>query len=195
MDFIKLKKNPASDKSDAAAKAALAPAGAVVVPKELELRRMIADANKHKAALEERERPLAPAAAKLELERKALQALKLEVEAAERRAKSSMLEIEVVEALNIKRLAKTWAQMEPLDAAKIIKNIELDFAVKVLGKMTERQCAALLGALTADPAGEKLAASLIVKLKQLKQADTSITLSGHPTLTPAQPAPSKDKAP
>ncbi|MEI6231500.1 MAG: hypothetical protein WCT04_00505 [Planctomycetota bacterium] len=142
----------------------------VVVPKDLELRRMIAEVAKQKAALQDRERPLAEASAKIDQERKALLALKQEIEDAELRAKTSVLEIDANEMVNLKRLAKTWAQMDPADAAKLARGIDLDFAVKILAKMTEKQTAGILGALTSETEGEKLAVSMTSRLKQLKSA-------------------------
>ena len=142
----------------------------VVVPKDIELRRMIAEVAKQKTALQERERPLAEAAAKIDQERKALLALKQEIEDAELRTKSSVLEIDANEMVNLKRLAKTWAQMDPTEAAKLARGIDLDFAVKILGKMTEKQSAGILGALTSESEGEKLAVSMTSRLKQLKSA-------------------------
>lgn len=150
----------------------------VVVPKDRELRKMISEVNAQRQALCEREKPLAEAAAKIEQERKALHVLRQEVESAEQRVKASLLEVEANEAVNLKKLAKTWAQMDPLETAKLIKSLEPDFSVKILSRMTERQAAAVLGAMTADVGGEKLAATITNKLKQVKQGDLKSATPG-----------------
>lgn len=141
-----------------------------VHPKEVELRRMIADVSKQRVLLEEREKPLAARAAQLDQERRALDEMKQQMDAVELRVKKSSLELDAAEQKNIKRLAKMWAQMEPTEVVLLVKGLDIDVAAKVISTMQERAAAPILGAMATSVEGEKLAPELVLKLKQIKQA-------------------------
>ena len=142
----------------------------VVHPKELELRRLIADVQKQRAALEEREKPLAAREAQLEQTRKSLEEMKQQIDVVEARVKKSNLEVDASELKNIKKLAKTWSQMEPTEVVALVKGLDIDLAAKVISSMQERAVAPILGAMATAADSEKLAPDLVMKLKLIKQA-------------------------
>jgi len=152
-----------------------------VQPKEVELRRMIADVTKQRALLEEREKPLTARTAQLEQERKALEEMKLQMDAIEARMKKSSIEMDINEQKNIKRLAKMWAQMEPTEVVSLVKGLDLELAAKVISTMQERAAAPILGAMASAADGGTLAPDLVQKLRQIKQASEVASTSKKET--------------
>jgi len=77
-----------------------------------------------------------------------------------------VLRIQDDEAINVKRLAKTYAGMEPSSAAKVFAELDEKFVVKVMSQMKDDQNASILDALAkAGAQGAKLAAALSDKLR------------------------------
>lgn len=144
--------------------------GDAIHPKEVELRRLIADVQKQRALLDDREKPLAAREAKIEQEKKELAELKQQMDAVETRTKKASLDLEASEQKNIKRLAKMWAQMEPAEVVALVKNLDIDLAAKVISSMQERAAAPIFGAMATAADSEKLAPELVQKFKQIKQA-------------------------
>jgi len=77
-----------------------------------------------------------------------------------------VLRIQDDEAINVKRLAKTYAGMEPSSVAKVFAELDEKFVVKVMSQMKDDQNASILDALAkAGAQGAKLAAALSDKLR------------------------------
>lgn len=145
-----------------------APGATAVHPKEIELRRMIADVSKQRTALEEREKPLALREAKLEEEKKALEDLKKQIDENEGKFKKEVVEVKADEFKNTKKLAKIWASMDPTEVVKVASGMDIELVAKILATMSEKQAALILGTLAAAPETSKITPELVVKLKQIK---------------------------
>ena len=77
-----------------------------------------------------------------------------------------VIRIQEDEAINVKRLAKTYAGMEPSSVAKVFAELDEKLVVKVMSQMKDDQNASILDALAKTNAqGAKLAASLSDKLR------------------------------
>ena len=77
-----------------------------------------------------------------------------------------VIRIQDDEAINVKRLAKTYAGMEPSSVAKIFAELDEKLVVKVMSQMKDDQNASILDAMAkASAQGAKLAASLSDKLR------------------------------
>ena len=71
----------------------------------------------------------------------------------------------------MKRLAKSYAGMEPANVAKILGELDEKLAVKILSQMKDDQNGAILDALAkTDAQGAKLAASLSDKIRLVPTA-------------------------
>ena len=77
-----------------------------------------------------------------------------------------VIRIQDDEAINLKRLAKTYAGMEPSSVAKVFVELDEKLVVKVMSQMKDDQNASILDALAKTNAqGAKLAAALSDKLR------------------------------
>ncbi len=77
-----------------------------------------------------------------------------------------VIRIQDDEAINVKRLAKTYAGMEPASVAKVFAELDEKLVVKVMSQMKDDQNASILDAMAkASAQGAKLAASLSDKLR------------------------------
>jgi len=77
-----------------------------------------------------------------------------------------VIRIQDDEIINVKRLAKTYAGMDPSSAAKVFAELDEKLVVKVMSQMKDDQNAAILDALAKTNAqGAKLAAALSDKLR------------------------------
>ena len=77
-----------------------------------------------------------------------------------------VIRIQDDEAINLKRLAKTYAGMEPSSVAKVFVELDEKLVVKVMSQMKDDQNAPILDALTKTGVqGAKLAAVLSDKLR------------------------------
>ena len=77
-----------------------------------------------------------------------------------------VIRIQDDEAINVKRLAKTYGGMEPSSVAKIFAELDEKLVVKIMSQMKDEQNASILDALAkASAQGSKLAAVLSDKLR------------------------------
>jgi flagellar motility protein MotE (MotC chaperone) len=82
-----------------------------------------------------------------------------------------LIQIQGDEAANVKRLAKTYAGMEPASVAKVFAELDEKFVVKVMSQMKDDQNGLVLDALAkTDAQRAKLAASLSDKLRLVPTA-------------------------
>jgi flagellar motility protein MotE (MotC chaperone) len=137
-------------------------------PREVELRRMIAEVQKQRLSLVEREKPLIAREQEVQNQLRSVESIKSQIEEAEARLKKAQGELSADEVKNIKTLAKIWSQMEASEAAKMAASVEPDLAVRVLYNMPNEQTAPIFVALVSNPDTEKLAVSLTTQYKQLK---------------------------
>jgi flagellar motility protein MotE (MotC chaperone) len=137
--------------------------------KELELRRMIADVTKQRAALEAREKPLIAREVELAQQSKALETMKADINHAEEEMKKFVMLIETDEQKNVKKMAKIWASMDPAEVVPLIRNLDIEVAAKVLGTMSERQAAPILGTLATTVETNKIASDVVMRMKKLRQ--------------------------
>lgn len=145
---------------------------------KVELRSLIADVKKQRAALEEREQALTARATELDQQGVKNEALRRQMDEVQQRvdaqvaeAKKILIQCDAAEQVNVGKLAKMWAQMEPAEVASLIKNLDTDVAAKVMANMQERQAAPILGEVAKMPNAEKLAAELVEKLKKIKRPE------------------------
>jgi len=77
-----------------------------------------------------------------------------------------IIRIQEDEAANVKRLAKTYAGMEPASVAKVFTELDEKLVVKIMSQMKDDQNAAVLDALAKSGApGARLAAGISDKLR------------------------------
>ena len=82
-----------------------------------------------------------------------------------------LIQIQGDEAANVKRLAKTYAGMEPASVAKVFAELDEKFVVKIMSQMKDDQNGLVLDALAkTDAQRAKLAASLSDKLRLVPTA-------------------------
>lgn len=137
-------------------------------PREVELRRMIAEVQKQRVTLAEREKPLLAREQEVQNQLRSIETIKTQIEEAEARVKKLQVEQNADEGKNIKTLAKIWSQMESIEAAKIVSSVDPELAVRVLYNMPNELTAPIFAALVSNPDTEKLAVSLTTNYKRLK---------------------------
>ena len=77
-----------------------------------------------------------------------------------------VIRIQEDEVVNVKRLAKTYAGMEPTSVAKIVAELDEKLVVKIMSQMKDDQMGAILDALAkTDARSARLAANLSDKLR------------------------------
>lgn len=77
-----------------------------------------------------------------------------------------IIRIQEDEAANVKRLAKTYAGMEPTSVAKVLAELDEKLVVKIMSQMKDDQNAAVLDALAKSGGeGARLAADISDKLR------------------------------
>lgn len=141
-----------------------------VHPREAELKNMIEEVKKQRAALAEREKPLVAREQEIASQLQTLTALKAKIEEAESAVKKQQVAQNGDEAVNVKKLAKIWGTMEPADSAKVMTSIEPEFAARVLYAMPAEQTAPILQVLIGKADTEKYAAELMTTYKRMKPA-------------------------
>lgn len=141
-----------------------------VHPREAELKAMIEEVKKQRASLAEREKPLVAREQEISSQMQALTVLKAKIEEAESGVKKMQLAQNGEEAVNVKKLAKIWGQMEPADSAKVMTSVEPEFAARVLYAMSAEQTAPILQVLIGKADTEKYAADLMTTYKRMKPA-------------------------
>lgn len=122
-------------------------------------------------SLKEREEKLEALAKRIEAERAELAAVTQSVVRIREEIDRRIIRIQDDEAVNVKRLAKSYAGMEPASVAKILGELDEKLAVKILSQMKDEQNGAILDALAkTDAKGAKLAASLSDKIRLVPTA-------------------------
>ena len=165
MQFI----SPPPAQPEAAPVETTAPPPPALHPKEVELQRLLLEVTQQRAALEEREKPLAARETQLEVQRRALEELREQLDRAEKDLRHlASVEVKEDQFKNIKKLGKIWSKMEPTEVVPIVKGLDPELTTNVLASMSEPQAAAILGAMGASPDSAKLASDVVTGLKRLK---------------------------
>lgn len=141
--------------------------------KEVEVRRLLADAKSMRARLDAESAEVALKKGRLEQERAAMENLKLEIEKTGERLTAEInalrIEKDQAELKNTKRLAKIWASMEPGEVFTIAKELDPNLVAQILYSMNERQAAPVIAGFSGSgPEGAKLASDIMTKLQELR---------------------------
>jgi flagellar motility protein MotE (MotC chaperone) len=137
----------------------------------LEMDNLVEEMRKRNESLKEREEKLEALAKRIEAERAELAAVTQSVARIREDIDRRIIRIQEDEAANVKRLAKSYAGMEPASVAKILGELDEKLAVKILSQMKDDQNGAILDALAkTDAQGAKLAASLSDKIRLVPTA-------------------------
>jgi flagellar motility protein MotE (MotC chaperone) len=141
--------------------------------KEVEVRRLLADAKSMRARLDAESAEVALGKRRLEQERAAMETLKREIEKTGERLTAEInalrIEKDQAELKNTKRLAKIWASMEPGEVFTIAKELDPNLVAQILYSMNERQAAPVIAGFSGSgPEGAKLASDIMTKLQKLR---------------------------
>lgn len=131
-----------------------------------ELDQLLTEIRDKREALKTKEQQLNEFQARLESERQEILTVTQRVWQLQKALDRSVTEIKVSEQANLKRLAKMYATMAPEAASKVVQEMEMDQAVKVLATMKDVDSALLLENLAKDGgANAKRAALMMEKLR------------------------------
>jgi flagellar motility protein MotE (MotC chaperone) len=109
---------------------------------------LIEELRTEKAALAKREKDLKDLAERLNAERLEINVVTQAVHQLQAQVEASIVRINAEEAVNIKKLARTYAAMSPEGAAPIMKEMEEPTLIKILAVMKETETAPILEALS-----------------------------------------------
>lgn len=112
-----------------------------------ELDQLIEELRKERENLATRERQLQELAARLQVEREELDGASRSIRKLQSEFDRDMTRLKEDEAVNLKKLAKMYAIMEPEGAANIMKELDDAVLVKIMLLMKEEQNALILDAL------------------------------------------------
>ncbi|MFM8878097.1 MAG: MotE family protein [Verrucomicrobiota bacterium] len=137
----------------------------------LEIDTLIEQLRVRHETLSEREKNLEELAQRIEAERAELASVTQSVARIRDDIDRRIIRIQDDEAANVKRLAKTYAGMEPASVAKVVAEMDEKLVVKILSQMKDDQNGAILDALAkTDAQGAKLAASLSDRIRLVPAA-------------------------
>ena len=105
---------------------------------------MIEELKKEKAALDKREKDLNALAERLQAERMEINVVTQSVFQMQKEFDSTVARVTAEEALNIKKLAKTYAAMSPEGAAVIMKELDDNTLVKILAVLKDSESAPII---------------------------------------------------
>ncbi len=144
-----------------------------------ELDHLIAELQRERTALADREKELKEWELRLQAERAELNVITQQVEVVKSQIESGLLQVQTNQISNLKRQAKTYAAMAPEAAANLFKNLDDADVARIIAFMKEAEVARILEAFTRlGPAESKRAADI---------AERSRSVQLLPA--PAQPAP------
>jgi flagellar motility protein MotE (MotC chaperone) len=112
-----------------------------------ELEQIIAELKMEKETMATKQRQLADWETRLKAERAELDEAAKRIGRIEQVINRDLIRIKEDEAVNLKRLAKMYAAMDPAGAAKILNALDDDVAVKILTLMKEAETALILEAM------------------------------------------------
>jgi flagellar motility protein MotE (MotC chaperone) len=130
---------------------------------------LVKELKDQKLGLNSKEKELKELEARILAERLELSAITQQVARLRQEIESSILKMKEDEQLNLKRLAKTYAAMEPAGSSKVLLELETDMAAKILYLMKDDVVAGVLDAMSkAGNDGVKRAAELTRRLRLMQ---------------------------
>jgi flagellar motility protein MotE (MotC chaperone) len=130
---------------------------------------LVKELKDQKLGLNSKEKELKELEARILAERLELSAITQQVARLRQEIESSILKMKEDEQLNLKRLAKTYAVMEPAGSSKVLLELEPDMAAKILYLMKDDVVAGVLDAMSkAGNDGVKRAAELTRRLRLMQ---------------------------
>lgn len=127
---------------------------------------LVIELKQEKEALAKREKDLKELAERLQIERLELNVLTQAVHQLQKQVDNTIVRIGEEEAMNIKKLARTYAAMAPDGAAPIFREMEENTLLKIIAVMKEAESAPILEAMSRLGASEaKRVAQLTERLK------------------------------
>ncbi|MCP5463107.1 MAG: hypothetical protein H7A34_08110 [bacterium] len=124
--------------------------------------------------LQDKENELALQASRIKKLESELLATRSELEKIQRETQEQFSLLQESEKKNLKKLAKVYALMEPVQAAPILSALDDDTIINILTLMKERNAARLLGGFAAqNPEMQKRAALISEKMRSLATTTTS----------------------
>jgi flagellar motility protein MotE (MotC chaperone) len=109
---------------------------------------LIEELRTEKAALAKREKDLKDLAERLNAERLEINVVTQAVHQLQAQVEANIVRINAEEAVNIKKLSRTYAAMSPEGAAPIMKEMEEPTLIKILAVMKEAETAPILEAMS-----------------------------------------------
>jgi flagellar motility protein MotE (MotC chaperone) len=128
-----------------------------------ELDQMMADLRSEKEAVAAKEKQLTDLANRIKAEKAELDEAVRGVKRAQEMVDRSIVQIKEDEAVNLKRLTKMYATMEPAGAARILREIDDAVIVKIMTLMKEAETAAILEAFARQGETETKRAAAIAE--------------------------------
>lgn len=126
-----------------------------------ELDQLIAELQRERTALAERDKELKEWEVRLAAERAEIVAITQHVDVVKTQIESSLLQVQTNQIANLKRQAKTYAAMAPESAASLFRNLDDADVARILAFMKEAEVARILEAFTRlGPAESKRAAEI-----------------------------------
>jgi len=137
-----------------------------------------------KMALDKRENDLNLLAIRLKGEREQIEAITQSVTRIQQQFDSNIFHIQEAEIANIKKLIKTYAEMEPEQAANVLKAMDVDAAARILRFMKESQSTAILKAMSKNEVDARKAARILdrIRLSVVDPPTNSSAAKTTPTL-------------
>ncbi|MCB1195774.1 hypothetical protein KDK77_06285 [bacterium] len=124
--------------------------------------------------LQDKENELALQASRIKKLESELLATRSELEKIQQETQEQFSLLQESEKKNLKKLAKVYALMEPVQAAPILSALDDDTIINILTLMKERNAARLLGGFAAqNPEMQKRAALISEKMRSLATTTTS----------------------
>jgi len=109
---------------------------------------LISELKIEKAALAKREKDLNDLAERLKTERLEINVVTQAVHQLQAQVEANIVRINAEEAINIKKLSRTYAAMSPEGAAPILKEMEEPTLIKIVALMKETESAPILEAMS-----------------------------------------------
>lgn len=126
-----------------------------------EVEQLLQELREQKASLSEREKQLAELSARIQAERQELTVITQAVVNMQKEFDQSVLKVREEEALNLKKLAKLYSAMDPLNAAPVLKQLDDSTLIKIFMYMKDTVTSPLLETMSKGGEAEAKRVALI----------------------------------
>jgi flagellar motility protein MotE (MotC chaperone) len=137
-----------------------------------EVEQLVADLKQQQAALATREQQLRALEVRLQAERAEINAVTQTVARLQREFDQNVVHAREEESANLRRLAKLYGAMEPVNAVAILREMTDDEIVKILAYMKDNQVTAILETFTATGGAAKRVAQISERMRVLLTRNT-----------------------